>query len=233
MGSPADEEGRFDGEGPLHEVSIPKRLAVGRYPITFEEWDFASRQGMKKHQPDDRGWGRDRRPVINVSWEDAQAYIAWLRRKTGHDYRLLSEAEWEYCCRAGSARRYSFGDEAERLAEYAWYNRNSGNQTHPVGEKKPNAWGLCDMHGNVWEWCEDMWHDSYKGKPAELNETGAAWTTGDGSVRVLRGGSSCRGHAFSVTLNSPQFLRSAIRIRNSPDYRSYDLGFRVARTLTS
>jgi formylglycine-generating enzyme required for sulfatase activity len=134
MGSPEDEEGRFDDEGPRHEVTIPERLAVGHYAVTFDEWDFANEAedwqrvtGLEPRRPNDRDWGRDRRPVIDVSWEDAQSYIAWLRRKTGHDYRLLSEAEWEYCCRAVSKTRYSFGDDVERLRDSGWYGENSGN----------------------------------------------------------------------------------------------------------
>jgi formylglycine-generating enzyme required for sulfatase activity len=231
MGSPEDEEGRFGDEDPRHEVTVPERLAVGRYAVTFEEWDFANASEdwqrvtkLEPRMPDDKEWGRNRRPVINVSWEDAQAYIKWLRRKMGHDYRLLSEAEWEYCCRSGSQTRYCFGDEAERLAKYAWYDDNSGNQTHPVGERLANAWGLYDMHGNVWEWCEDVWHDSYADKPAELNETGSAWTAGGSGTRVLRGGS---------WFFNPRFLRSAYRFRSTPGYGNDGDGFRVARTLTS
>jgi len=225
MGSPEDEEGRDDDEGPRHEVTMPERLAVGRYPVTFWEWDFAATDGgIDGYRPEDRGWGRDRRPVINVSWENAQAYLDWLGRKTGHDYRLLSEAEWEYCCRAGSETRYSFGEDDASLGDYAWYRSNSDNKTHPVGEKQPNAWGLYDLHGNVWEWCEDVWHESYKDKPAELSETGRAWTTGGGGARVLRGGSWG---------SFPLRLRSADRVRYTPDGRDYVIGFRVARTLTA
>lgn len=224
MGSPEDEEGRFDDEGRQHEATIPHRLAVGRYPVTFEEWDFAALNGMKGDRPEDQGWGRDRRPVINVSWKDAQAYVAWLRKKTGQAYRLLSEAEWEYCCRAGNQTRYSFGDDEERLGDYAWYSENADHKTHPVGEKKLNVWGLYDMHGNVDEWVEDVWHESYDEKPAELKANGGAWTSGDGDARVLRGG------AWD---NNPQNLRSAFRYGNSTDSRDIYDGFRIARTLTS
>jgi len=225
MGSADEEEGRYDDEGPPHEVTIPHRLAVGRFPVTFEEWDFAMADGgMKRYRPGDQVWGRGRRPVINVSWKDARAYVAWLCRKTGQTYRLLSEAEWEYCCRAGSMARYSLGNDEEALGEYAWYHENSGGKTHPVGEKKPNTWGLYDMHGNVWEWCEDGWHESYKEKPEELNANGGAWTTRGGRLHVVRGGS---------WFNFPRNLRSAYRNGYVAGIRYNDSGFRVARTLTS
>ena len=204
-------------EGPRHKVTIPKAFAVGRYALTFEEWDAAVAAGGVNHKPSDRGWGRGRRPVIDVNWEDAQPYIKWLSSKTGRPYRLLSEAEWEYCCRAGTETRYSFGDSESDLDRYAWYSANCGGETHPVGEKLPNEWGLHDMHGNVWEWCEDCWHDNYKGAPQD----GSAWTTGDGGKRVVRGG--------SWALN-PWFLRAAMRGRLGPDDRIRYRGVRLART---
>ena len=224
MGSPEDEEGRYDSEGPRHEVTIPHALAVGRYPVTFEEWDFAqddkdwsSVTGTKPRNPDDEKWGRGRRPVIRVSWDDAKAYVNWLSHRTGQAYRLLSEAEWEYACRAGSDAAWSFGGDERLLGDYAWYNANSGRRTHPVGEKKPNDFGLYDVHGNVWEWCEDLWHENY--------EAGGAWATRtrDSGRRVLRGGSWG---------SDPQTLRAAFRDDfYYPDDRFYFLGFRVARTL--
>ncbi|KOR28189.1 hypothetical protein TI04_11600, partial [Achromatium sp. WMS2] len=134
---------------------------------------------------DDRGWGRGNRPVINVTWDDAVAYTKWLSQQTGKDYRLPTEAQWEYAARAGSTSRYFFGDDANRLGDYAWYDGNSNSKTHPVGQKQPNAWGLYDVHGNVWEWTQDRWHGDYSGAPTD----GSAWESGDSPLRVLRGGS--------------------------------------------
>ena len=129
--------------------------------------------------------GEDR-PVESVSWKDVQEFVKKLNEKEGTDkYRLPSEAEWEYACRAGTQTRYSFGDDESKLNEYAWYDKNSGSETHPVGQKKPNPWGLYDMHGNVWEWVQDRWHGDYNGAPSD----GSAWEDGSGSDRVDRGGS--------------------------------------------
>jgi formylglycine-generating enzyme required for sulfatase activity len=130
----------------------------------------------------------------------------------------LSEAEWGYACRAGSTAAYCFGDSEGELGRYAWYTANSGYQTHPVGEKAPNAFGLYDMHGNVWEWCEDAWHNSYQDKPERLKANAGAWTTGSSGSRVLRGGS---------WLSNPQDLRAAYRSNSFPVDRSYYIGFRV------
>ncbi len=180
------EMGSNDGdsdEKPVHTVSI-KRFAMGKYEVTFEEYDkFCEATGREK--PDDEGWGRGKRPVINVYWRDAKAYAQWLSEQTGKEYRLPTEAEWEYACRAGSSGKYSFGDDVSRLGEYAWYSDNSGYQTHPVGEKQPNTFDLYDIHGNVWEWNEDVYHDSYNGAPSD----GSAWMSGDSNAHLLRGGS--------------------------------------------
>ena len=183
MGS-AEGEG-YDSERPQHSVVIPEAFAVGRYPVTFAEWDAALAAGAIEYSPEDEGWGRGRRPVINVSWEDAQQYISWLNSQTPDaPYRLLSEAEWEYCCRAGSTTQYSWGDDVRRIGDFAWYSENSNDRTHPVGEKSPNAFGLHDMHGNVWEWCADEYHENYNGAP-----TDGSSRQGEGMARVLRGGS--------------------------------------------
>ncbi len=208
-------------EHPQHEVTIPQALTVGKYPVTFAEWDAALAHGAQLRRPSDHGWGRDRRPVIDVSWEDARAYCEWLSKTTGCGYRLLSEAEWEYACRAGATTAYSFGDDARELGQYAWYKANSDKKTRPVGEKLSNAFGLHDMHGNVWEWCEDAWHENYNGKPKDLRSTGAAWVGGS-TRRVLRGG------AFN---NTRRRLRSAYRGVDHDTSSFMFRGFRVARVL--
>ena len=205
-----------DDERPEHRVEIGEPFAVGVYEVTFEEWDACvAAGGCAGYRPDDEGWGRGKRPVINVSWEDAQEYVEWLREKTGEEYRLLSEAEWEYAARAGSRTRYSFGDEI--TPGQANYGGNIG-KTLPVGIYGANGYGLYDMHGNVWEWVQDCWNGSYAGTPS--NEK--AWKTGDCSRRVLRGGS---------WNYSPGGLRAANRSWGDSGGRSGSSGFRVARTL--
>ena len=337
MGSPWWEVFRWPYEAPVHEVTIAHPFAVGVYEVTFEEWDACvSGGGCGGYRPDDAGWGRGRRPVINVNWEDAQGYVEWLSRKTGKGYRLLSESEWEYVARAGTETRYFWwGDEiglnrancetcvelfigvggedaqvherwenspmqegccftnvdvpkieswkntlsfvswgeaqmyvewlsrktGERyrlLSESEWdYTERAGTgtgyfwwgdeiglnranygatsalfaayeggapyadpgQTVPVGSFSANAFGLYDVHGNVHEWVEDCWNDSYHGAPSD----GSAWKSGDCDQRVLRGGSWCN--------DSPD-LRSARRIGSPSGGRGYSAGFRIARTLT-
>jgi formylglycine-generating enzyme required for sulfatase activity len=220
MGSRDNEGGAY--ERPLHKVTIPRAFAVGKYPVTFAEWDAAFAVGGVKQNPADNGWGRGRMPVINVSWDDAQAYIKWLSDKTGQPYRLLSEAEWEYACRAGTATAYSFGDGESDLNRYAWNLSNSGGKTHLVGEKPANCFGLYDMHGNIREWCEDTWHGNYSGKPNDLKATGGPWIVGGDRARVARGAS---------WNYSPSFHRAAGRLNGYPEYRSNDYGLRLARTL--
>ena len=216
MGSPESEKRRYGWEGPQHQVTIREPFAVGAYPVTFEEWDAcAADGGCGGYRPDDKGWGRGRQPVINVSWEDAQAYVKWLSRKTKEEYRLLSEAEWEYAARAGTTTRYSFGDEI--TPSDANYGKNIG-QPQPVGSYRANGFGLHDMHGNVWEWVQDCWNDGYAGAP----NNGDVWDVGDCSRRVLRGGSWS---------DLSRILRSALRYRNPTGDRSLNDGFRVARTL--
>jgi formylglycine-generating enzyme required for sulfatase activity len=205
-------------ERPPHEVVIKKRFAIGRFEVTFEEFDkFAYDTGRRP--ANDAGWGGVNRPVINVSWEDAKAYANWLSERTGKRYRLPTEAEWEYAARAGTETAYSFGDDDSKLGEYAWYFANSERSTHPVGQKKPNAWGLYDMHGNVWEWVEDDYHESYEGAP----DDGSAWVDKPrGTIRVMRGGS------WSGVARD---CRSANRSFYWPVSRDDDLGFRLARSL--
>ena len=218
MGSPPGEKGR-DDEGPRHAVRIDYRFAVGVYEVTFAEWDACvDAGGCDRYVPDDEGWGRESRPVINVSWEDAQFYVRWLSARTGHKYGLLSESEWEYVARAGTDTRYSWGNEIGRnRANCAGCgSRWDNEQTAPVGSFSANAWGVYDMHGNVWEWVEDCYNDSYVDAPSD----GSAWESGNCSERVVRGGS--RDYR-------PWFLRSANRFRYTTGSR-YDFnGFRVAR----
>jgi formylglycine-generating enzyme required for sulfatase activity len=227
MGAPAGEEGSNDEQRPQHEVRIDRAFALGKHAVTFGEWDAAIAAGAKLEKPDDRGWGRDRRPVINVNWHDAKTYIAWLNSKPGLEgradaYRLPSEAEWEYACRAGTTTPFSFG--ATISTTQANYNGKDTygaiklGKTTPVGSFSANAFGLHDMHGNVWEWCEDVWSDDYNGAPTD----GSPWLTGDASSRVLRGG--------SWGLITPG-LRSSNRGSDTPSVRNSSVGFRVARTV--
>ena len=222
MGSPSNEAGRYDDEGPQHVVRIEYRLAVGVNEVTFAEWAACvAGGGCGGYHPDDEGWGRGNRPVINVSWDDAQSYVSWLSKRTGKSYRLLSESEWEYVARAGSVTAYSWGNEIGRNRANCdgcgsrWDNK----KTAPVGAFSANAWGLYDVHGNVWEWVADCWNDSYTGAPAD----GSAWERGNCSRRVLRGGS---------WVSKPRSLRAANRLGLTTGVRFIDLGFRIARTLT-
>ena len=227
MGSPEDEVGRRDAEGPRHRRTIDEPFAIGVYEVTFAEWDACvAAGGCNGHRPHDDGWGRGRRPVINVSWNDAKAYVNWLSDRTGEEYRLPSEAEWEYAARAGMTTPFHFGptistDQANYDGKYTYGSGRTGvyrAQTVPVGSFPANEFGLHDVHGNAWEWMEDCWNDSYAGAPG--NST--AWTTGNCSRRVVRGGS------WNFP---PRLLRAANRYLFGPAYRKYFIGFRVARTL--
>jgi formylglycine-generating enzyme required for sulfatase activity len=219
MGS---EDGEGGEEGPRHEVVIPQAFAVGRFPVTFDEWDAAAGAGGVKYKPIDYGWGRGRRPVINISWNDAQIYVRWLCKVTSKPYRLLSESEWEYACRAGTETAYSFGDAITEEQAQFMYELGFDRSTVEVGSFNANAFGLYDMHGNVWEWCRDRWHNSYARKPERFKQTGEAWRTPRSPYRIVRGGS---------WLFSSHFLRSASREKNKPDFRDNTVGFRVARTI--
>jgi len=201
-------------EKPVHMVTV-KSFALGKHEVTFEEYDkFCDATGRSK--PSDEGWGRGKRPVINVDWDDAKAYVKWLSEQTGKDYRLPTEAQWEYACRAGSTGKFSFGDDVNELGNYGWYGNNSGSKTHIVGEKQPNKFGLYDMHGNVWEWLEDKWHTDYSGAPSD----GSAWMTESSSSHLLRGGS---------WRNDDYYLRCAHRIGgDTTTWVSYR-GFRIAK----
>jgi formylglycine-generating enzyme required for sulfatase activity len=216
MGSPETEKGRSEWEGPQHEVTIAGSFAVGRTDVTFAEWDMCVAAAACP-KTSDNGWGRGDRPVILVSWEEAKGYVRWLTRMTGKDYRLLTESEWEYAARAGNQSRYAFGDDETQLEDYAWYIENSESKTQPVGTKKPNAFDLYDMHGNVWQLVEDCFHYNYREAPSD----GSAWS-GQCGNRVLRGGS---------WIADRQGIRSAVRLWTNPYGRYTIFGFRVARTL--
>jgi len=200
-------------EQPTHLVRV-RTLLLGKTEVTQKQWlevMGTNASGFSK-------CGYDC-PVENVSWDDIQQFIAALNHKTGKKYRLPSEAEWEYAARAGSTTEWGFGDDESRLGNYAWYRQNSGSKTQAVGQKLPNAFGLFDMHGNVWEWTEDCWHETFAGAPTD----GSSWATGcSGNYRVLRGGSWD---------NFPSGLRSAERYRYHPDNRYSIIGFRLARDL--
>ncbi len=206
-------------EGPQHVVHIGYRFAVGVYEVTFAEWDACvADRGCGGYVPDDEGWGHGNRPVINVSWDDAQSYVRWLSQKTGESYRLLSDSEWEYVARAGSTTQYSWGNDIEhnRANCYGCSSQWDHEKTAPVGVFSANAWGVHDMHGNVWEWVQDCWNDSYVGAPSD----GSAWEYGNCDRRVLRGGS---------WYFNPRNLRSAIRLWYTSVFRYYYFGFRVVR----
>jgi formylglycine-generating enzyme required for sulfatase activity len=219
MGSPQGEAGRKQDEDPPHKVTLARPFAVGKYEVTFAEWDACMAAGGCVHKPDDHGWGRDRWPVINVNWEDVQAYASWLSKSTGKPYRLLSEAEWEYAARAGTTTRYPWGDapgiNRANFADSASYW--SGKQTAPTGSFAANQFGLHDMIGNVWEWVQDC-YGSYR----DALRDGRAVEMYGCTSRVLRGGGWNR---------LPEVARAANRGRAEPDRRGYVIGFRVARTL--
>ena len=218
MGASSREGGDSD-ERPMRRVHIDYQFAVGVYEVTFAEWyACADAGGCENYIPDDMGWGRGNRPVVNVSWEDAQSYVRWLSAQTGKSYRLLSESEWEYVARAGTETAYSWGDSigVNRANCNGCGSQWDGEQTAPVGSFEANAWGVYDMHGNVWEWVQDCYNYSYNGAPSD----GSAREPEDCSDHVQRGGS---------WYNGPGDLRSANRDESSLRFRGD--GFRVARDL--
>lgn len=234
MGSPDGEEARDTHEGPLHTVTFAKPFAIGKYEVTFEEWDACVAAQACGAVADD-GWGRGRRPVIHVNFEMAMGYAKWLSQKTGQQYRVPSEAEWEYAARGGSTTRWFWGEDSKQACEFANVGDESMKQEHPdwprhdcndgyaktapVGSFKPNAFGLHDTVGNVWEWVEDCYNPSYEGAPAD----GRAWLTGDCVRRLDRGGG---------WYNKPDSVRSALRYAGDDSARRNNtLGFRVVRTL--
>ena len=206
-------------EQPVHHVAIAKDFAIGRREVTFAEWDRCVASGGCKYSPPDRGWGRGDRPVTNVSWDDAQEFVAWISKTTGKSYRLPTEAEWEYAARGGATTPYWWGqDVGAGRAQCAECGDREPGKTVPVGSFRPNAFGLYDTAGNAAEWIEDCWNASYRGAPGD----GSAWSSGDCSLRVLRGGSFA---------DKAAALRSSARFRYDEDVRYYANGFRVARDL--
>lgn len=205
MGLPSSESGRSNDERPQHQVTIREGFYMGLYEVTQAQWQAVMGSNPSYFK------NCDQCPVEQVSWDDAQEFIRKPNaRNDGYVYRLPTKSEWEYACRAGTT-----GDYAGNLDAMAWYNANSNKSTHAVGSKQPNSFGLYDMHGNVWEWCENWYHDSYNGAPAD----GSAWLSGgEQKYRVLRGGS---------WIISADLLRSAYRSYNTPVTRYYYIGFRV------
>jgi formylglycine-generating enzyme required for sulfatase activity len=217
MGSPESDVNRQKNET-QHEVTISKDYYLGVYEITQAQYEKVMGKNLSLFQGAIVGNENADLPVENVSWDEAVKFCKKLsalpeEKKAGRVYRLPTEAEWEYACRAGSKTAYSFDDEEGLLPEYGWFSRNSSRRTHTVGLLEPNAWGLHDMHGNVWEWCSD-WYEEYP-KGAVSDPTGPK----EGSYRVLRGG---------CWNDEAAYCRSAFRIRLDPSYRSNILGFRLA-----
>ena len=232
MGAPVGEAGSTADERPQHKVVISKPFAVGRFPVTFAEWDACVAARGCQYRPSDHGWGRARQPVLDLTWQDASEYASWLSRATGKPYRLMSEAEREYVTRAGSQTAYWWGN--------SFSPDRANSQRRPVGPLiaggsdlpitypaprplpvdmfEPNPWGLYQVHGNVYDWVEDCWNETYDGAPTD----GSAWTTENCSRHVLRGG------AFS---RDPQTLRSAARLWFGDANRMTYMSVRIARTL--
>jgi len=222
-------------EKPIHRVTIPNDFYIGKYEVTVGEfrkfiddtnyqtdsdkkgycWTYTTKWEKKSGANwKNSGFNQtDNNPVVCVSWNDAKKYTNWLSKKTNKNYRLPTESEWEYVARAGTTTKYSFSDSSSSLGSYAWYNSNSGSKTHKVGTKKPNRWGLYDMHGNVWEWCEDWYVDNYKSTPRD----GSSYNNKK-SYKILRGGS------WDYDAN---VLRSANRNWGAADSTGSDSGFRL------
>jgi len=217
MGSPDTEKDRGKEGGAQHEVTISKPFYMGKYEVTQQQWDAVMAQlGIKNPSKFKDGPDAPKRPVEHANWDEACAFCEKLSQTTKRQVRLPTEAEWEYACRAGTTTRFSFGDSDVFLGAYAWSSLNAGGTTHPVGGKKPNPWGLYDIHGNVYEWCADDFHDSYQNAPAD----GRAWVDQPRpGNRVLRGGSWD---------GNPRQCRWAYRARYSPADRRRNIGLRCA-----
>lgn len=213
MGSPDNEMYREKDEGPVHKVTIKEPFYLGKFEVTQEQW-----QKVMENNPS--GFKSENLPVEGVSWDDAEEFVKRLNGMEGNDkYRLPSEAEWEYACRAGSTKKYSFGNDETKLVDYAWYLNNSEGMTHPVGQKKPNPWGLYDMYGNVWEWVQDTSHLNYSSAPSD----GSAWVYG-GRYHVARGSSFNRPSSDKSPATAG--CRSANR-GGDKDIKLDDKGFRL------
>jgi formylglycine-generating enzyme required for sulfatase activity len=212
MGADADIEDAFDDEIPQHPVTISQPFFLGTHEVTQDQW-----KAVMGNNPSRFRGGSN--PVERVSWDDVQTFIERLNRKEGTkyrlEYRLPTEAEWEYAARAGTTSTYSFGDDPDSLGQYAWYVGNSGDEPHPVGQKRPNPWGLYDMHGNVWEWVQDWFGEDYYATSPTVDPRGPS----GGPGRALRGGGWG---------NGAKYLRSAYRGRYSPGSRGVYRGFRLA-----
>jgi formylglycine-generating enzyme required for sulfatase activity len=206
MGSEKGDD--FSPQKPIHEVVISHPFYLSKYEITQEQWEAVAGKNPSSFKG-------ARNPVENISWNDAQDFCKKLSAKSNRTARLPTEAEWEYACRAGSTGDYCFGNDAKQLAEYAWYDSNSDHTTHPVGGKKPNAWGLYDMHGNVWEWCEDYWGSYTAGKVTDPKGTDK------GRLHVFRGG------ALDSHGNGANECRAGYRRFGGPNDRYFSLGIRL------
>lgn len=226
IGSPFDETGRDDDEGPQQEVTIGAAFAIGKTEVTFEEYDRFAVSTEQEKPNDHFGRGRGKVPVFNVTWYDARAYCRWLGEQTRETYRLPSEAEWEYAARAGTTEQFSFGKAI--TSEQVNYNGDRPYDGHkkelfrsepvPAGSLPANAWGLHEMHGNVSEWVQDWYHSNYEGAPSD----GGAWNLPSGNERVLRGGS---------WLSAAEDVRAAARYGDEPEIQGTMRGFRCARDL--
>jgi formylglycine-generating enzyme required for sulfatase activity len=215
LGLPWGDQPKPSDEMPVHWVEYPRGFFIAGTEVTTAQYEaFDPTYERSEYSPGDND------PVVEVSWEDARKYCAWLSEKSGRSIRLPSESEWECAARAGSKREFGFGDDESRLGENAWFDANSGRKAHKVGTRRANAFCLHDLHGNVWEWCEDTYHENYEGAPAD----GTAWTEGGGPwavspPRVFRGGS---------WLDPAGWCRSAFRDWWLPSSRYVNLGFRPA-----
>ena len=232
MGTKDEEKVGYDIEKPSHKVDIKKDFYLSKFLVTFNEYDKFCKD-TNRELVDDNGWGRESRPIMSVSWYDASAYTEWLSKKSGSNYRLAKESEWEYSCRAGSETSYGFGNiktgffdkifkkKYKELDDYGWYMQNSDEQTHPVGTKKPNAWGLYDMAGNLYEWCEDDFKP-YENLDDDLDDEIDETIFGESQdeMKVLRGGSW-----YGVA----QYLRSSNRYFASPNFKGDIVGFRIVK----
>jgi formylglycine-generating enzyme required for sulfatase activity len=212
MGSPLEEKDRSDSESPVHKVKINTSFYLGKAAVTQRQWKKVMGNNPAYCKGEDH-------PVEMVSWKDIQEFITKLNEKEETDkYRLPSEAEWEYACRAGTQTRCFFGEDESKLDEYVWHAENAGNKTHVIGCKKPNPWGLYDINGNVWEWVQDEWHENYNGAPSD----GSAWEDGSSPDHVSRGCS---------WLCNTGFCRSSGRFKRKTENRLANLGFRLVRKL--